>query len=246
MIGRWSAGPATGLAALLFTQGACGSPFEVDSTSIASGIELKAGFDYRDGMVSDSFTVPKIAIATPLAKNLELEVGSDRRKHQEPDGGRTTERGILELKWRFRPAVEHGASWALIPELTIPLHDSSRDSGRSPVELVAPVVMQKSFGALTLDARAGYGRELEKGGEGFVPIGILVRFQANRALELGAEIAGESPLHRLGDCTLRTNAGFKWHLTEQFELHGLIGWTVRSAGDDAEMQRVKLVAQMAL
>lgn len=234
-----------GLAALLCAPCAFGSPFVVDSTSIASRLEIKTSFDFRDGGTRDTFTAPKIALAAPVLPDLELEVGADHREFLEQRGERTLTRAMLEAKWRFHRGLEGGASWALIPELTAALHESPHPAHRGPMELVVPVVVQKSFGGLTLNAMFGYGRDLEQGGEDFVPVGILARFHPTHALELGVEVAGESPTDHLSHCSLSANTGFKWKVTEQFELHGLLGRTVRAAGED-RVSRVKLVAEVKL
>jgi hypothetical protein len=247
MNARHACGRAAALAALLFAQGALGSPFEVDSTSIAERLELKTSVDYRDGAHSDSFIAPKIAVAAPISENLEFEVGGQYRTYLEADGARRfVTRGTVEMKWRFLPGDASHASWAAIPELVMPVHDSARESGAGPMELVVPIVMQRRVGVVTFDVRLGYGRVLGKEGEDFIPVGVLARFHATQTLELGAEIAGESPLQHLRDCGLDANAGFKWKVTPQFELHGLVGRMIHSEGDEAAVTRVKLVAEVLL
>jgi hypothetical protein len=240
-------GCAATLAAVLFARGVLGSPYEVDSTDIADRVDLKTGLYYRDGTASDLFVAPAVELEVPMSPDLDLEIGGDYRRHLEANGGRAIEtRSTVEMKWRFVALDDHHASWAVLPQLTVPVHRSRLDADRSSMELEVPLVMQKRVGAVTLDARVGYGRTLRSGGEEFVPLGLLVRFHVNRALEVGAEVAGEAPCDRLEDPWLTVDAGFKWTVTDRLEVQGLLGRTVSSSANDREIARLKLVAEVAL
>lgn len=78
-----------------------------------------------------------------------------------------------------------------------------------------------------------------------MPLGVLLTTKPRDSLKLGVEIAGEAPEGRFSDSELSGNVGFKWKATPHFEIHGLLGRTLRSP-EGKPTTRVKLVAEMHL
>ena len=146
-------------AALAGVQAAQASPFMVDSTSTAEGLELKSSFEYRDTESKQTLIAPKLAVAFPLGPNLEFEVGSSYRRI-ERDGA--THQGLadstLEMKWRLMDESDSPIALAVIPELSLPTGSERAGLGSGHAELVLPVVVEKHFGAVMLTGQFGYAR----------------------------------------------------------------------------------------
>lgn len=244
---RLKSGVAACAAALLAAGTAGASPFQTESTSIATSVELKSSMEYRDTTGKQTFISPKLAAAFPLAPNLEGEIGAQHRKVTRDSGSRS---GLgdttLELKWRFREESARGPAMAIVPEFSIPTGSERRGLGDGHAALAIPFAISKHIqakhvGAVKLGAELGYVRSFGGDSESF-PVGVLATFHPTEALEIGAELAGEADRHDMEGVPLSSNIGFKWQARKQLEIHGLIGRTVRSAGEDP-MTRAKLVAE---
>jgi len=237
---------AAALLTLSFTAYAFASPYEIESTDIDDGIELRTGAYYH-GTGKEHVITPTVELETSVGRDLELEASADYgRTLQESGAPRAGIHRTLEMKWRFLRGDQSAVSLAAIPELTVPVHDSSGQPNQSSMELELPFVVQKRLDEWTLDARIGYGRTLESSGEDFIPTGVLIRYRATRRLEIGAELVGEAPRRHLEDLTLSVNAGFNWIVTEWLEFEGLLGMTIRNQTPEDGRVKMTLAAVIQL
>lgn len=233
--------------ALLVTGRTFASLYEVDSPEIADRIEWKTGLYYRNTAMSNLLVVPSLALQAPVARDLEIEVAGGYGNEIQANRRRLpVARATVEMKWRFLSGDQDRPSLAFIPELTVPLRGSSVPADQSAMEAEVPIVLEKGLGPLMVDVRAGYGRELESGGESFVPVGVLVRYHINRSLEIGVEATGEAPCRHVEDPSLSVDAGFKWKASGRLEFQGLVGRTIRSSELGEESVRIKLAVVTAL
>jgi hypothetical protein len=239
-------GAAALAAALMGAATAHAGPFQVDSTSTTEDVKLKSTLEHRDTSSKDTWIAPKLAAAFPVNDRLEFEASTGYRKVEQDQA---THEGLgdsaLKFKWRVVDETPRGVAVALIPELSLPTGDEDRGLGSGHAALAVPVVIEKHLGSVTLAGELGYGRSFDGEDEGYVPLGVLVMVKPLDTLRLGMELAGEAPADHFSDCELSTNVGFKWNVTRQVEVQGLVGRTVRSPNSDP-VTRFKLVAEIRL
>lgn len=130
---------AAGVAALLAGSVASASSLQVDSTSPASDLELRPGFELRDPDAKRTLVSPKIVLGMPVTPDLEFEVATGHRRVSR-DG--TSESGLgdnaLEFKWRLARESLGRPAFAVVPEPSLPTGLRRRGLGSGHAGLVVP------------------------------------------------------------------------------------------------------------
>jgi outer membrane putative beta-barrel porin/alpha-amylase len=125
---------------------------------------------------------------------------------------------LLGVKWPFveeqgwRPLV------AIYPQFLLPTGERSRGLGEGRPAYILPVVAEKNWGKWTAYGDVGYVVQTADDQRNYWYGGVSINREITERLELGGEIAENSPPPPEGYSNLAFNLGGTWKLSEQFDL----------------------------
>jgi hypothetical protein len=221
--------------------------YDVDDTDPASRIELKNKFYFTRSSEERSWRLPGISIDGPLGENLEWSIGSGYGMKRIGDG--PTRSGLRDLsasvKWRLLDhSAEGGISMSIEPLLSFPVGNESAGIGSGAYGLECPLVIEKSFGRLQLDAQLRVERQFGRD-EDEVGVGVLAKYALAERWSMGVELVAEAPSQFPGTRNLFGDVGLKWEPNDHFEVQMLAGHGL-STHDGSPESRARLVLEFKL
>jgi hypothetical protein len=199
--------------------------FDVDSTSTAKGLEIKGKFYSTHSSDEQTWRMPGISVSGRISDNLEWGVGSGYGAVRKEDG--PTRGGLRDFsvgtKWRF---LDHGAqsgvTMAIEPEFTFPTGNESSGVGDGAVGFELPLRVAKRMGRVRVTGQVSMERTFGRDDDS-VGAGVLTEYAVSDQWSYGIEFVADAPSKQMGAYHLRSNVGFTWEPSEQFELQMLAG-----------------------
>lgn len=213
------------LVALLFAPLADAGVFDVDSTSTADSLEIKAKFYSTRSSDAHSWHRPGLSLSGRITDNLEWGVGTGYGTIRKEDG--PTRGGLRDLsvgtKWRFLDhSAAGGITMAIEPELTLPVGDESSGIGSGAAGFALPLRVAKRFQKVRLTGQVGVERTFGRDDDA-IDAGVLAEYLVSDQWSFGIEFVADAPPENMSAYHLRSNAGFAWEPSEQFELQMAVG-----------------------
>jgi hypothetical protein len=129
----------------------------------------------------------------------------------------------LGVKYRFFNRPQEGVMAAIYPTAFLPTGNASRGLGNGRVQFLLPVWVQKSLGAWTWDAGAGYLVNRAPDARNSWYLGLLAQRSFGDRLRLGAEVFHRTALAQDAPATSGSNLGATVKLTDTRNLLVSIG-----------------------
>lgn len=221
--------------ALLLAPLADAGVFEVDSTSTADSLEVKAKFYSTRSSDKQSWHRPGLSFSGRITDNLEWGFGTGYGTIRKEDG--PTRGGLRDLavgtKWRFLDhSAEGGVAMAIEPELTFPIGDESSGIGSGAVGFALPLRVAKRFDRVRVTGQIGVERTFGRDDDS-VDAGVLTEYFISQQWSVGIEFVADAPREQMGAYHFRSNVGFAWEPSDQFELQMLAGRSLENRRGDA-------------
>ena len=235
---------ASALLAALLASVAQASPFVVSSTEPAETVELKTSIEVKTRHDDDTWSAPKMELAIPIAPDVELSFSSSYRTLRlqgEAERAGLGDSGIAS-KWKLvHEAPGRHPAIAIEPELVLPTGDERDDLGDGHYGFVFPVIVGATFGRVGLSGQATYQHSFSPDGDE-VELAVLTTLKATPDVKLGVELAASAPADDTSATDFSMDLGFKWGMTEAFELQGIAGTSLHTA-EPGHITRYRLVGE---
>lgn len=227
---------------------AMASPYDIGSPSVSGDTKLKFTMEQKDSAAKTTAVLPKFALALPLAKDLEIEVGTSRLLIEKPGAVDQQGLGDLEVKAKWVFQHEDGAvpAMALEPKLFLPTGDHGRGLGGGDAQIDLPVLIARNWGKAGLTAKLGYKHDFAgKGGDSKFTTGMLATYKPVPTLRLGIDLIAETPRDDSDKYKLFTDIGANWKATDGIEVQVLAGRSLRTP-DHNPATRAKMVVEFKI
>lgn len=211
---------------IIWTETSHAGAFKTSSTSVAETPVVEFDIEFQKGSEGNRITLPKVALAIDLVKDVEFAIKGSYRKTSFHDSPHISGLGDIEIagKWNFLKTSENafGISMAIEPTLKVP---HGRRDDLNWVEVVSyemPIILGYSYGNWDMGAEIGYGNNItHKEGSGY--LGVIAMRRVSPALKLGGELIVENSKANISDLETHVNFGLKWAFSENVGLQTSIG-----------------------
>ncbi len=150
------------------------------------------------------------------------------------DGG-STDAGpgdmLLGVKWPFLEEQDWRPMVGIYPQVLVPTGDQRRGLGEGRPAYILPVLAEKHWGKWTAYGDVGYVVQTANNQRNYWYEGVSINREITERLELGGEIAWNSPPGPEGYSNLAFNLGGTWKLSEQFNLLFSAGRSIHGETD---------------
>jgi hypothetical protein len=139
-------------------------------------------------MSTNSVEAPAIEINNGVAPNTQLHLIVPEAHYSQPGMSATgvgdTEFGV---KYRFVTETPSRPEVGIFPMAEVPTGDQSNELGNGKTWYRLPIWLQKSFDRVTVDGGGGVALNSQVGQQNSSFSGLLVQYETNKTLTLGAE-----------------------------------------------------------
>jgi len=214
------------LLSLAATAAWAGPPYITDDPDIPppGGWEINVPFilerttetDMEAPLFDINYGMPAMYGLPHVQLKLEIPVEVVRKA----DGG--TEAGpgdmLLGVKWPFLEEQGWRPVIGIYPQLLVPTGDASRGLGEGRPAYALPALAEKHWGKWTVYGDVGYVVQTAVAQPNYWYEGLSINREISKRLELGAEIAYNSPPPTEGYSNLAFNLGGTWKMSEHLNL----------------------------
>lgn len=213
------------LALLALPATALAGPWEVGNTNPSKTKKIKLEFTGKYTATKDSYGIPVVKFAAPLADDLSFEIATGYGiVDKPPEGSRGGARdATAKLKWRVIDETDGRPALLLEPKFTFDTGDTRAGVGGGSTTLKMPIRAGKQFGPVRLTGEFFYTHDFDHDDEDILGYGGLIEYAPHERWVVGIDLLSDRPARDASRYHLRSNVAVKLKATPKTELQALIG-----------------------
>ncbi|RHW18203.1 hypothetical protein D1610_06905 [Sphingomonas gilva] len=240
--------PAAILLAGLCAQDAVAQGYTVGGARPSADTKLKLHAELTDTPHKDNLVLPKLGAVVPVSPDLEMGVDVALRHIHTAEAPRSSGVGDVELKAKFGLARAAGSALGIDAaaelKISLPVGSERRGFGEGRIGFKLPVTFARRFGAIEVGALVGL-QHVPARNKDMVLAGLLMTREFGARWKVGAEVATEMRMRRLGEQELMANAGLRFAPNDRSELF-IIGGRALASRDGKPIIKFKLGFEIKL